>query len=70
MHGYAVAFIDLGIIDGRDQMFNTSFGQWLYENYQLSCCSGWAYAFVDSTESEDEAAARFFELAEQFLEQW
>ncbi len=69
MHGHAVAYDEFGEISGYDD-FNIRFRNWLYENFQLSCCSGWAYAFVDSTESEDEAAARFFELAEQFLEQW
>ncbi len=70
MHGHAVAFIEFGDISGSTDRFNSQFGNWLYQNFQLSCCSGWAYAINRSTESEDHAEAKFFELVEEFLEQW
>ena len=70
MHGHAVAYVELGALSDYDDRFNRQFGNWLYENYQLSCSCGWADAIEDSTESKDQAEARFFEFVEQFLEQW
>ncbi len=70
MHGHSVAYTEFGELSDYRDRFNIQFGNWLYETFQLSCSCGWADAIEDSTESKDQAEARFFEVVEQFLNQW
>ncbi len=66
--GHAYAFTQLGLVGDRADTFNTAFGNWLAEQYELSTAGGWGYALQEDAETRDVAPV--FLLAERLNKFW
>lgn len=56
-------------IDNDVLGFNPGLREYILKKLQWSSCRGWADAIIQNTSSAEEAVTKFFELANQYLEE-
>ena len=70
MRGHQVAFDQIGAI-GDGKTFHGCFSDWVFNKYQVSCSSGWAYAIkVISCDQGVEPIDLFSDYIDIFFSEW